>query len=192
MDPEIQNGLENYLHGRNAKAQAKTQPRSLVGGSMPGNNFTQRLTASDAATQREVAEFEQTARFLHSLQVPDDLVDEMQPMAGFYARVMERIEAQRAGNSFWSVFLNPQFSRRVLVASAALLVLLGVTLATTDDNSGLFGTAAPELVEAQPVPDNSFLPATEASFGGPADAAFVSHNESGHDQMLVQLATYTE
>jgi len=80
----------------------------------------------------------------------------------------------------------------VLVASAALLVLLGVTLATTDDNSGLFGTAAPELVEAQPVPDNSFLPSTQGSFDNQATASFVSHDESGHNQMLVQLATYTE
>jgi len=99
MDPEIQNGLENYLHGLNAKARAKVdakaQMRGLVGGTMPGDNFTQRLTSSDAATQRQVAEFEQTARFLHSLQVPDDLVDEMQPMAGFYARVITHRSSAR-------------------------------------------------------------------------------------------------
>ena len=67
---------------------------------------------------------------------------------------------------------------------------LGITLATTEDNSGLFGTAAPELVEALPVPDNSFLP--DASATDVPTASFVSHNESGHNQMLVQLATYME
>jgi len=104
---------------------------------------------------------------------------------------MERIEAERASNSFWSLFLNPQFSRRLLFASAALLVLLGVTLATTENRTGLFGTAAPELVEVKSFDMPQDFAVDSAS--QPIEAGLVSHNESdGHDQMLVELTSYQQ
>jgi hypothetical protein len=184
MDPEIQKGLEDYLHGRNAKARVKSPAHAQN----LGQGFEERLAQADEATRSEMAEFTRTASLLHALQAPDD--ESLQPAPGFYARVMERIEAQRAGNSFWSVFLNPQFSARLLMASGVLLVLLGVTLATTENDQGLFGTAAPELVEVQQgdmMPDFAMETASE-----PIEVGLVSHSETGHDQMLVQLATYQE
>ena len=53
--------------------------------------------------------------------------EEVSPRAGFYARVMDRIETQR-GKSIWSVFLEPLFGRRLALASAILMVLLGAAL----------------------------------------------------------------
>ena len=190
MDREIQNGLEDYLHGQNAKARPKPQTFGGAHGLMgaAGVNFEQRLNSADDQTRREVAAFRETASMLHSLQCTDDAI---QPAAGFYARVMERIEAERASNSFWSLFLNPQFSRRLLFASAALLVLLGVTLATTENRTGLFGTAAPELVEVKSFDMPQDFAVDSAS--QPIEAGLVSHNESdGHDQMLVELTSYQQ
>src|SRR5690349_5966145 len=43
---------------------------------------------------------------------------EVEPRAGFYARVIERIQAQPA--SMWSVFLERKFGFRLALASAAL------------------------------------------------------------------------
>jgi hypothetical protein len=168
MDREIQDGLENYLHNRGAQNHANVQ------------QFEQRLSGADAGTQRTVAEFVSTSEMLHTLRAEDAPA----LPANFYARVMERIEAQR-NNSFWSVFLNPQFSRRLVLASAALLVLLGVTLISIDGNQGLFGTAAPELVEAQPVA----APQEEAA---PLPVDLAGHSDADHDEILVQLATYHE
>ena len=191
MDPEIQNGLEDYLHGQNAKARPKpmgAKPMGLMGSVDSAANFTQRLSAADGQTRLQVEAFRETAGLLHSLQAPEEVP---LPSANFYARLIERIEAERAGNSFWSIFLNPQFSRRLVFASAALLVLLGVTLATTENDVGLFGTAAPELVEAQTFSAPQDLAMDSAS--QPIEAGLVSHNEAdGHDQMLIELTAYTQ
>jgi hypothetical protein len=183
MDREIQNGIEDYLHGHNGKAQPKAS-RGLMD---PGAAFEGRLNQADAETRREVAEFRQTASMLHQLQTPADVPE---PAAGFYARVIERIEAERASNSFWSIFLNPQFSRRLLFASATLLVLLAVTFASTDGNPGWFDTAAPQLVESQPLPFMDDIAAENPS--EPIEVGLVSHSESGHNQMLLELTTFEQ
>jgi hypothetical protein len=189
MEREIQNGIEDYLHGLNAKARpAAGNVRSLIDPSAAAaGEFAQRLSQTDAETRREVAEFRQTASLLHQLQSPMEMPDQA---PGFYARVMERIEAERASNSFWSIFLNPQFSRKLLLASAALLALLTLTFFTTENNAGWFGTAAPELVESRQMPvQEDFATANPSE---PIEAGLVSHSESGHDQMLVELASYQQ
>ncbi len=56
---------------------------------------------------------------------------EAEPRPGFYARVMERIEAQ-APVSIWSVFGESVFGRSVAVASMALALLVGTYLVTTE------------------------------------------------------------
>lgn len=63
---------------------------------------------------------------LQALRCPEDVT----PRAGFYARVMDRIEQQQE-NSIWSVFLEPVFSKRLVFASAMLMVLMGLFLATS-------------------------------------------------------------
>jgi hypothetical protein len=192
MDPKIQNGLEDYLHRHNAGAKQKPQAMGLMGNagsSFDGSAFEEALGAADEATRREVTAYRETAGMLHALQCPEDAP---QPSANFYARIMERIEAERASNSFWSIFLNPQFSRRLVFASAALLILLGVTLATTDStNVGLFGTAAPELVEAQMFGGGQDIAVETAS--QPIEAGLVSHDDAeGHDQILATLTTFQQ
>src|SRR6476646_3523091 len=50
---------------------------------------------------------------------------------GFYARVMERIEAQSPA-SIWELFFDSVFGRRIAVASLALALLLGGYLVGTE------------------------------------------------------------
>ncbi len=50
---------------------------------------------------------------------------------GFYARVLNRIEAQQSA-SIWSVFLDPIFGRRLVATSLTVAVLLGGFVAFLD------------------------------------------------------------
>ncbi len=54
-----------------------------------------------------------------------DLRSETEPRPGFYARVMERIEAEGPA-SIWNVFIESAFGRRLAMASMALALLLGL------------------------------------------------------------------
>src|SRR5271166_6588032 len=53
-----------------------------------------------------------------------------EPRPGFYARVMDRIERQ-TDNSIWAILLRPALGRRIAIASAARVVLLGSYLVTS-------------------------------------------------------------
>ena len=75
-----------------------------------------------------------------------------EPRAGFYARLMDRIEAQRR-TSFWGAFLDPGFTRRIVFASLIFLVLFGGYLASSEQAMPMMASG-PELImadTAQPV-----------------------------------------
>jgi hypothetical protein len=75
-----------------------------------------------------------------------------EPRAGFYARVMERIEAQQPF-SIWSVFLQPKFGFRLAVASGMLAALLGAYLVTSEPGGPEASVAATTI--SSPVTDTS-------------------------------------
>ena len=56
---------------------------------------------------------------------------EVEPGAGFYARVMNRIETQ-AKPSVWSLFGESMFAKRLAYASATFLVLVGVVFVSVE------------------------------------------------------------
>ncbi len=87
----------------------------------------------------ELRSLEAQSHLLRSLGSAPDV----EPRAGFYARVLERIEAQPA--SIWSVFLDRKFGFRLAVASAALVALLGTYLVTSEP-SGPESASAPAVV----------------------------------------------
>ena len=87
----------------------------------------------------EIRALEQQSQLLRSLRSAPDI----EPRAGFYARVLERIESQPA--SIWSVFLDRKFGLRLAVASAALITLLGTYLLTSEP-SGPESATAPVVV----------------------------------------------
>ena len=90
----------------------------------------------DEAAQRHLAEcpecsaefefMKEHAEALRLLQAPVEL----EPRAGFYARVMERIEAE--GASIWDLFFESAFGRRIAIASLALALLFGVYLISAE------------------------------------------------------------
>lgn len=92
--------------------------------------------ALDGEGQAQMAGFREQNEMLRTLRAPE----EMDPAAGFYARVMERIESQAAA-SLWSVFFEPLFAKKLAFASLALLVVL----------SSAAMTANPSMHEAVPL-----------------------------------------
>jgi hypothetical protein len=73
--------------------------------------------------REELAAMKAHSELVRSLRVPADI----EPRPGFYARVVERIESQKQ-NSFWALFLEPAFGRRIAVAAFSLALLIGVYL----------------------------------------------------------------
>jgi hypothetical protein len=111
----------------------------------------------------ELRRLEAQSQLLRSLQGAKDIA----PRAGFYARVMERIETQQPF-SIWSVFLDRKFGFRLAVASGVLVALLGGYLVTSEPGGPESGVAA-----------------TVATVGA-------SGEQQQRDAVLVDLASYRQ
>ncbi|BDC47987.1 hypothetical protein F183_A03030 [Bryobacterales bacterium F-183] len=96
-----------------------------------GSNSSSRLDGAHDLTDQELTELFQ------ALKAPPDLA----PRPGFYARVMDRVEAQQK-SSIWSVFLEPVFSRRLAFASLAMMLLMGFALLNDNGPDPEFGEMA--------------------------------------------------
>lgn len=90
---------------------------------------------------REMRLYSGVMRTLRVADVPE-------PSAGFYARVMQRVEAQ-GRPSFWTLLLDPVFGRRLVYATGAMFLLMAsFLLATTGQQPELART--PVQMMAQP------------------------------------------
>jgi predicted anti-sigma-YlaC factor YlaD len=78
--------------------------------------------------REEVSVMRRHASMLRALRAPET-TPEVRP--GFYARVMERIEAQRPIN-IWELFFESAFGRRIALASMALAFLFSVYLVSSE------------------------------------------------------------
>jgi hypothetical protein len=74
------------------------------------------------------------AALLRNLRVPA----EVEPAAGFYARVMQRIE-ERAKDSIWAVFIDSSFGKRLAYASLGIVVALGTYVIAAELRDGHLG-----------------------------------------------------
>ena len=83
-------------------------------------NDAQRHLASCRECTVEMETMRAQNDFFRSLRAGGDA----EPAAGFYARVMQRIE-ERGANSIWSVFVYSPFGKRLALASLSIAVLLG-------------------------------------------------------------------
>ncbi len=161
MHQPIRDNLEEYLKG-----PARQVPQE----------FHTHLAACEGCAG-ELRLLEQQAIALRSLHSGQGV----EPSPGFYARVMERIEEQ-GRSSIWSVFLQPSFGRRLAIASATLVILLGTYLVTTEpgerDVAVIPSVAATDLVES------------------PASQADLEQNtlqqQRQRNAVLVDLASYHE
>jgi len=151
MHQPIRDNLEEYLKGF---GERKAPPE-----------FTAHL-ASCRQCSDELLMMDRQTRLLRSLSAGE----EMDPRPGFYARVMERIEAQ-TDSSIWSVFLQPAFARRLAVASATLALLLGTYLIGTEPGEQP-GPAAVVATQSVPFADDA------------------QHVDQQRDAVLVNLASY--
>jgi predicted anti-sigma-YlaC factor YlaD len=146
--------------------------------------------APDEAVRRHLAECAECgaefefmrdhAEALRLLRAPE----EIEPRAGFYARVMERIEAE--GASIWDLFFESAFGRRIAIASLALALLLGVYLISAERSEGPVVATADQSVEVMPSTDlGGDIPQTQSvGLGGIATP--------DQDSVLVNLVTYRE
>jgi len=75
-----------------------------------------------------VAAMREQAAMLRELCAP---AVEVEPRPGFYARVLERIEAQTPISVF-TLFFDSLFARRIAMASLALALLLGVYVVSSE------------------------------------------------------------
>jgi predicted anti-sigma-YlaC factor YlaD len=111
MHQPIRDNLEEFLKGSTRKVPQE---------------FDRHLEMCEECAS-ELRLYQGQAEMLRLLQ-PDR---EMDPRAGFYARVMEKIE-QEDRSSIWTALLQPNFGRRLAMASAVLVMLLGTYFVTTE------------------------------------------------------------
>jgi len=102
-----------------------------------------------------------------------------EPHAGFYARVLERIEMQRPV-SIWALFTESVFGRRLATASLAVAMLMGLYVVSTDQQDrGVF--VAQSAIEMDPL-----YPA--AGF----TSEVMEANASDSGAVLMSLVSYQE
>lgn len=79
----------------------------------------------------ELGAMKAQSALLHSLRPPDEL----EPGAGFYARVVQRIE-ERGKDSIWTAFIYSAFAKRLTYASLAATLLLSSYVITQEVFNG--------------------------------------------------------
>lgn len=102
MHGSIRSNLESLLDGRVSAAKADGH-----------------LASCDACVEALAAMRAQN-NLLRSLKP----TEEVEPVAGFYARVMQRIE-ERAKDSIWAVFVYSPVGKRFALGSLSLALVLG-------------------------------------------------------------------
>ena len=166
----------------------------------PPDSAAKHLRQCEACREKVVSMAGQAA-LLRVLKAPADV----EPRPGFYARVLERIEAE-GPVSIWNLFVESAFGKRIAVASLALALLLGVYLVTVE-------RAAEPMVAGEPAQQVCAAPACDTVASGvPVPASPISvvpgedapgavltrmdqeqpNQNQPDDDMLVNLVTYRE
>jgi hypothetical protein len=128
-----------------------------------------------AECRETIAAMRAQQRLLRSLRLPE----EAEPRAGFYARVIERIESQGAA-SIWNLFFDSPVGRGLAMASMVLALSLGVYLVSSERY------AAPQA--------GPRMPGQALSFPGAAgpDSSGMLTGSPDRDAVLFNLVTYRE
>lgn len=161
MHQEIRDNLEEYLKAGYLKSSGRKVPQE----------FDRHLEMCEECAN-ELRLYQGQAEMLRLLQP----ARELDPRAGFYARVMEKIEQEDRG-SIWSALLQPNFGRRLAMASAVLVMLLGTYFVASE-------TSEPVVASS----DVIFTGATAATTA--ADQGLQQQRQ--RDAVLVNLAAYHE
>ncbi len=138
MHQPVKDNLEEYLRGMDGKSAGAVSPDMEAHLQSCGNCV------------RELRELERQTAALRALRAPADL----EPRAGFYARVLQRIDGARAANTVWAAFLDPAFAKRLVFACGTLVVVLGTYLISTEPGKFSFSQPTPAIASAQQTGDS--------------------------------------
>jgi len=122
--------------------------------------------------RNEVGEMKAQAALLRSLRSHA----EVDPTAGFYARVLNRIDSQ-SRQSVWNIFGESLFAKRLAYASMTFAVLFGTYLVSTTDDQQPYTESAPEVIIAN---DDHIHPAVG------------DDQQKDRETVLVNLASYQQ
>ena len=136
MHKPIKERLEEYLRGAGEQGHL-VEFRAHLGGC--------------ENCREEVGAMEAQARLLRVLSE----AEEVEPAAGFYARVMEIIEARRVA-SLGDLFLEPAFERRLIFASLTAVILLGSYLFYTERVSSFEAASPVRIMAVEPLDQGKF------------------------------------
>jgi predicted anti-sigma-YlaC factor YlaD len=123
--------------------------------SLPSNHPAQRHLDECADCRTEVETMREHSALLRNLAPPG----EMDPRPGFYARVWERIEAQRPV-SIWNLFTESLWGRRLATASLSLALLMGAYVISTERS---MRPVRQDTMARQLLPDAPVLAAVNSS-----------------------------
>jgi anti-sigma factor RsiW len=167
MHSKIKHNLEEYLRGQDYLSRSGSGLAAEA----------QAHLGECAECAREVEALREQSQMLRSLG-SEPAGGSLEPRPGFYARVVERIQAQPV--SIWSVFLERKFGLRLAVSSAAAIALLGTYLVISELSS-------PEIVSAPAAAvQTAAPPASEAALQ--RDEALRQRQQ--RDAVLADLASF--
>jgi predicted anti-sigma-YlaC factor YlaD len=111
----------------------------------------------------------------------------VEPRPGFYARVLERIEAQTPSSVF-TLFFDSLFGRRIAMASLALALLLGVYVISSEQ------MAEPQIAGIDVSPQATLVSEMPQDFPVLSDDSQprLVRGTPDQDAVLVNLVTYRE
>ncbi|MBZ5610939.1 MAG: hypothetical protein LAP38_21960 [Acidobacteriia bacterium] len=171
MHEPIRDNLEDYLRG--------------PAGRIP-QEFGAHLEACEECAG-ELKGLETQARMLRSLKAGQ----EVEPRAGFYARVMERIE-ERAQASIWAILLRPRIGRRLAVASAVLALLLAGYLVSTEPGDQSLASAPSVVLTDTPAPVVASQSIPQQEIPQPEIQRDTPQQQHERDAVLVNLASFRQ
>ena len=157
--------FEGNMHG-----PIRDRLEVLLNEGAPQDDLAGHLT-SCAECATELAGMREQSTLLRNLRV----TEEVEPAAGFYARVMQRIE-ENGVRSVWTVFTEGSFGTWLAYASLALALLVGGWLVRTERSDGHLGS---EPVIAHVAPTGS-------------DMQVSGDKAHQRDVVLVNLASYSD
>ena len=118
---------------------------------------------------------------------------------GFYARVLQRIEAE-GPVSIWNLFIESAFGKRIALASLALALLLGVYVISSERAAQDPAVQDAVVAEQTQLPGNAPLasgPLTVMGEDAPGRVItqmdqYVDSDANSSDAVLANLVTYNE
>jgi len=168
MHREIRDHIEDVLRGGDALKPAR-----------------EHLAQCDEC-RTEMQGMQEQTELIRELRAPEDFAADLRP--GFYARVMERIEAE-GPISIWNLFIESAFGRRIAVASLALALLIGVYVVTSERSAedATLALQSPQMSTEQIIVAGEDAPAREITRVDESQT-----DESSQDAVLANLVTYRE